>query len=76
MITVWISRFGKKFCRDILSMEIRKNWKDIAERSKNKKSITAEAKAKLLSKSWIKMIKVCLVEGRTCWENLDKTYFL
>lgn len=56
-------------------MEIRKNWKDIAERSKNKKSITAEAKAKLLSKSWIKMIKVCLVEGRTCWENLDKTYF-
>ena len=25
MITVWISRFGKKFCRDILSMEIRKN---------------------------------------------------
>ena len=76
MITVWISRFGKKFCRDILSMEIRKNWKDIAERSKNKKNITAEAKAKLLSKSWIKMIKVCLVEGRTCWENLDKTYFL
>ena len=74
--TVWISRFGKKFCRDILSMEIRKSWKDIAERSKNKKNITAEAKAKLLSKSWIKMIKVCLVEGRTCWENLDKTYFL
>lgn len=57
-------------------MEIRKNWKDIAERSKNKKNITAEAKAKLLSKSWIKMIKVCLVEGRTRWENLDKTYFL
>lgn len=57
-------------------MEIRKNWKDIAERSKNKKNITAEAKVKLLSKSWIKMIKVCLVEGRTRWENLDKTYFL
>ena len=56
-------------------MEIRKNWKDIAERSKNKKNITAEAKAKLLSKSWIKMIKVCLVEGRTCWENLDKYLF-
>ena len=58
-------------------MEIRKNWKDIAERSKNKKNITAEAKAKLLSKSWIKMIKVCLVEGENLFgeKPLTKTYF-
>lgn len=56
-------------------MEIRKSWKDIAERSKNKKNITAEAKAKLLSKSWIKMIKVCLVEGELVGKTLTRLIF-